>query len=204
VVSGGHTALYDVGGEERFRLLGQTRDDAAGEAFDKVAKMLGLGYPGGPIIEEAARGGNPEAILFPRGLARGKTLDFSFSGLKTAVLLHLRERSLPPLGDRAVADLAASFQEAVVDVLVAKTRRAAQRCGTGQVVVSGGVACNGRLREKMAAMGDAEGMAVRFPRASFCTDNAAMVARAALPSLRRGVVAWDLAMNARSRWPLGR
>jgi N6-L-threonylcarbamoyladenine synthase len=202
VVSGGHTALYAVEDEERFRPLGQTRDDAAGEAFDKVAKMLGLGYPGGPIIDQVARGGDPSAISFPRALAGGGSLDFSFSGLKTAVLLHLRGRALPPLGRQALADLAASFQEAVVDVLVAKARRAALQCNVRRIVVAGGVACNGRLREKMGAMGRDAGLDVRFPRASLCTDNAAMVARAALPALRRGGP-WDLGMNARSRWPLG-
>jgi N6-L-threonylcarbamoyladenine synthase len=203
VVSGGHTALYHVLEEERFQSLGHTRDDAAGEAFDKVAKLLGLGYPGGPIIDEVARQGDPGAIPFPRGLSRRSNLEFSFSGLKTAVLLHLRGKCLPPLSHAALADLAASFQEAVIDVLVAKTRQAALRCRVGRCVVTGGVACNRRLRERMLAMGAQDGIEVFFPSATFCTDNAAMVARAGIPSLRNGRSSVDLGMNARSRWPLG-
>ncbi len=203
VVSGGHTALYHVPEEDRFQALGQTRDDAAGEAFDKVAKLLGLGYPGGPIIDEVAGRGDPEAIRFPRALARGGNLDFSFSGLKTAVVSHVQGRCLPPLGEQALADLVASFQEAAVDVLVSKARQAAQRCRVRTVVVTGGVACNRRLRSRMGAMGDSEGLEVLFPSPALCTDNAAMVARAALPRLRRGVEPLDLGMNARSRWPLG-
>jgi N6-L-threonylcarbamoyladenine synthase len=203
VVSGGHTALYYVRAEDRFQPLGQTRDDAAGEAFDKVAKLLGLGYPGGPIIDSVARqSGDPEAIPFPRALMRGRSLEFSFSGLKTSVLFHLRERCLPPLKDQALANLAASFQEAVVDVLVGKTRLAALRCECPRVVVTGGVACNSRLRECMSSMGKVEALEILFPSASLCTDNAAMVARAAVPHLRNGSGIWDLGMNARSRWPL--
>jgi N6-L-threonylcarbamoyladenine synthase len=202
VVSGGHTALYHVVEEGRVQLLGQTRDDAAGEAFDKVAKVLGLGYPGGPIIDEISRRGDPRAIAFPRALEREQTLEFSFSGLKTAVLLHVRERCLPPLSDGTLADLAASFQEAVVDVLVSKTRRAALGCGVHRIVVSGGVACNGRLRARMRDMGEEEGLEVLFPSPKLCTDNGVMVARAGLSRLREGTGLWDLEMNARSRWPL--
>jgi N6-L-threonylcarbamoyladenine synthase len=203
VVSGGHTSLYHVLGEDRFRPLGQTQDDAAGEAFDKVAKLLGLGYPGGPIIDAVARQGDPRAIAFPRGSVRGRDLDFSFSGLKTAVLLHLRKRRFLPLGPKDLADVAASFQEAVVDVLVTRTLKAAQRCKVSCLAVTGGVACNGRLRERMSVAGEAEGLEVLFPSAALCTDNAAMVARAAMPRLQRGEGLLDLAMNARSRWPLG-
>jgi N6-L-threonylcarbamoyladenine synthase len=203
VVSGGHTALYHVTREDRFRPLGRTRDDAAGEAFDKVAKILDLGYPGGPVIDGLAKSGNPGAIPFPRGLARGKSLDFSFSGLKTAVLSQLRGKSMLPLSHQARADLAASFQEAVVDVLVAKTVEAARRCGVKEVAVTGGVACNGRLRERMAEAGVNEDLTVLFPGPSLCTDNAAMVARAALPRLKEDAPSWDLGMNARSRWALG-
>jgi N6-L-threonylcarbamoyladenine synthase len=202
VVSGGHTALYFVPREGHHRLLGQTRDDAAGEAFDKVAKCLGLGYPGGPIIDRVSMNGDPGAIAFPRALTGGGSLEFSFSGLKTAVLLHLRERCLLPLNDQTLADLAASFQEAVVDVLVSKTRRAAQRCKVKRILVTGGVACNRRLRERMLAMGEEEGTEVLFPAAVFCTDNAAMVAREGLPRLLEGGTPLDLTMNARSRWPL--
>lgn len=203
VVSGGHTALYQVLEEERFRLLGQTRDDAAGEAFDKVAKLLGLGYPGGPVIDRVARHGDPRGVSFPRGLARSQGLDFSFSGLKTAVMTHLRNRAFLPLSEQSLADLAASFQEAVVDVLVEKTIRAARRCRVTKVAITGGVACNGRLREQMAQRARQEGLEALFPRPALCTDNAAMIARAGLARLRRGEGALDLAMNARSRWPLG-
>jgi N6-L-threonylcarbamoyladenine synthase len=203
VVSGGHTALYHVRAEDQFKLLGQTRDDAAGEAFDKVAKVLGLGYPGGPIIDEVARrGGDPEAFKFPRALLGRRSLEFSFSGLKTSVLLHLLKAYLFPLSDQELCDLAASFQEAVVDVLVHKTRLAAFRTLVSRIVVTGGVACNSRLRERMLNMGQAEGLEILFPSAGFCTDNAAMVARAGLISLRTGEGKLDLTMNARSRWPL--
>lgn len=202
VVSGGHTALYHVLGEERFHLLGQTRDDAAGEAYDKVAKLLGLGYPGGPVIEQVALSGDPHAIAFPRGLAKGSNMEFSFSGLKTAVLFHLRHRCLQPMGRQTLADLSASFQEAVIDVLVVKSRLAAKRCKVKRLAVTGGVACNRRLRERMLAMGQEEGWEIFFPSPSLCTDNAAMVARAGLAELRKKDRHWDLGMNARSRWPL--
>jgi N6-L-threonylcarbamoyladenine synthase len=203
VVSGGHTALYHVTGEESFSLLGQTRDDAAGEAFDKVAKLLGLGYPGGPVIDRVALEGDPKAMRFPRAMSKGQGLDFSFSGLKTSVLTYLRESAFLPLSKGAVADLAASFQEAVVEVLVEKTLRAAKKCKLGKLVVVGGVACNRRLREHFWARAKEEGLEVLFPKPSLCTDNAAMVARAALGPLRRGEGMLDLSMNARSRWPLG-
>lgn len=203
VVSGGHTALYHVAAEENFTLLGQTRDDAAGEAFDKVAKLLGLGYPGGPVIDQVARGGDPGAVRFPRAMNKGQGLDFSFSGLKTAVLTYLRESTFLPLSQGALADLAASFQEAVVEVLVEKSLRAARKCKLTKVVVAGGVACNQRLREHFQARARQEGLEVLFPKPSLCTDNAAMVARAALGPLRRGEGLLDLEMNARSRWPLG-
>lgn len=203
VVSGGHTALYHVLDEQRLILLGQTRDDAAGEAFDKVAKFLGLGYPGGPAIENAARGGDPGTIRFPRGLAGGRGLDFSFSGLKTAVVTHLREKAFLPLGRQALADLAASFQEAVVDVLVEKTIKAAKACKVRRLVVAGGVACNGRLRELMARRAAEEGLESLFPNPRLCTDNAAMIARAGFSQLKTGLGKLDLSINARSRWPLG-
>ncbi len=203
VVSGGHTALYHVTGEESFSLLGQTRDDAAGEAFDKVARLLGLGYPGGPVIDQVAREGDPKAFHFPRAMSKTQGLDFSFSGLKSAVLNYLRESILPPLSPRALADLAASFQEAVVEVLVQKTIGAARICNVEKLIVAGGVACNTRLREQMTLRAEQQGLAVLFPRPSLCTDNGAMVARAAWAALKKGEGALDLGMNARSRWPLG-
>ena len=202
VVSGGHTSLYLVSGEEEFSFLGGTRDDAAGEAFDKVAKILGLGYPGGPEIDRAARNGDPDAVRFPRALDEEGSLDFSFSGVKTAVIHHLKDKRLPPLDDRTTADIAASFQEAVVDSLVSKTRQAAKEHGVRQVAVTGGVACNRRLRARMEEMGRTEGIDVLFPSPILCTDNAAMAARAGLKALERGAANWDLTMNARSRWPL--
>jgi N6-L-threonylcarbamoyladenine synthase len=202
VVSGGHTALYQVLEGNTFKLLGETRDDAAGEAFDKVAKCLDLGYPGGPIIDKVAREGNPNAVAFPRALSSKDSLEFSFSGLKTAVRLHLRDQCLMPLSKGEMSDLAASFQEAVVDVLVDKTERAAIGCGIDRVVISGGVACNGRLRERMREMGEKSALEILFPSPVLCTDNAAMVARAGLEELNRAGNHLDLEMNARSRWPL--
>jgi len=173
VVSGGHTSLYRVEGVGRVRLLGRTLDDAAGEAFDKVAKLLGLGYPGGVSIQRAAEGGDPRALRFPRPMP-GKRLDFSFSGLKTSAAVRLKREGRPE--GQALRDFAASFQEAVVDSLVRKTLLAARAERLGRVLVAGGVAANQRLREKLtteAAAGDVE---VVFPSLALCTDNAAMVA----------------------------
>ncbi len=173
VVSGGHTSLIRVDGLGRLRTLGRTLDDAAGEAFDKVAKLLGLGYPGGVSMERQAVGGNPAAIAFPRPLP-GKRLDFSFSGLKTAAVVWVKKNGLPR--DRALSDFAASFQEAVVDTLVRKTMLAARRQRLQRVVVAGGVAANRRLREKLLAQAAGEQLEIIFPPVELCTDNAAMVA----------------------------
>jgi N6-L-threonylcarbamoyladenine synthase len=195
VVSGGHTSLFVVEGPTRFTVVGRTRDDAAGEAFDKVAKHLGLGYPGGPVLERLAREGNREAHRLPRAWIAKGSLDFSFSGLKTAVIgtlaRHPRggapgEWGGAPLPPEAVADLAASFQEAVADVLVAKTLAAAHRYGCRTAAVVGGVAANGYLRQRFAAAG--EGVRVLFPPPALCTDNAAMIAAAAAHHLREGRV----------------
>ncbi len=147
VVSGGHTSLYHVNGMGQYRLLGQTRDDAAGEAFDKVAKLLGLGYPGGVIIDRMSREGNADAIAFPRALLGRDSLDFSFSGIKTSVLRYVRECN-GELESKLVRDIVASFQEAVIDVLVTKLFQAAAQHGAERVVIAGGVAANTRLREK--------------------------------------------------------
>ncbi len=192
VVSGGHTSLYHCRGPIDAEILGGTIDDAAGEAFDKVASLLGLGYPGGPEIERAAQGGNPRAYTFPRSFLHDDRLDFSFSGLKTAVLYALkgqdaRKTNSPP-APQAVADLAASFQEAVVDVLVGKARQALQRHGLRRLGVGGGVAANARFRERIAAMTEAEGVELFIPPLSLCTDNAAM-AGIAFPKLAAGQVA---------------
>jgi tRNA N6-adenosine threonylcarbamoyltransferase len=172
LVSGGHTMLVEMKDHGRYRVVGSTVDDAAGEAFDKVARFLGLGYPGGPAIQEAAAGGNPEAIRFPRAMM-DDGYDFSFSGLKTAVINHVRKHP-----DVSTPDVAASFQAAVVDVLVAKTVAAAVECGAESVVLGGGVAANGPLRERTAEEGAAKGLRVVLPSRAMCTDNAAMVAAA--------------------------
>ena len=180
IVSGGHTEIILMAGHGRYRRLGATLDDAAGEAFDKVARLLGLSYPGGPAIQSAAEGGNPAAFDFPRALMVGaeRRFNFSFSGLKTAVLRQvreLRERDLP-IGDLPVADLAASFQAAVVDVLLAKTADAAREYGVGRVCVCGGVAANKALR---AAVAERLPVPVPIPPFFLCTDNAAMIGAAA-------------------------
>jgi N6-L-threonylcarbamoyladenine synthase len=204
VVSGGHTALYRVETLARIELLGQTRDDAAGEAFDKVAKRLGLGYPGGREVDRRAREGRADAIPFPRPLASDPGLDFSFSGLKTAVTLEVdRRERLGPLQAADVADISASFQEAVVDVLVHKVRAAVKRTALERIAVVGGLAANGRLRARMAEVARAEGLEVRFPDPRLCTDNAAMIAAVADRMLADGVRA-SFDLEAFSRVPLGR
>jgi N6-L-threonylcarbamoyladenine synthase len=172
LVSGGHTMLVSMDGHGRYRLLGTTVDDAVGEAFDKVARVMGLGYPGGPAIDRVALTGDPTAIPFPRAMPEG--LDFSLSGLKTAVIRYVRENP-----DTPVADVAASFQAAVVDVLVDKTRRALAEVGAKTVCIGGGVAANSLLRERMLDLATAENLRCFLPSRSMCTDNAAMVAAAA-------------------------
>ncbi len=196
VVSGGHTDLYYCPRPGTYHVLGRTRDDAAGECFDKVAKMLHLGYPGGPIIDRLACEGNPQAVRFPRALLAKDTYDFSFSGLKTAVRTHLLQATDPngnavfaddtfwPLPEtdwwlHARNDILASFQDAVADVLVQKTLRAVDTTGARAVTVVGGVACNSALRQAMQHAAGTHGIPVFFPSPKFCTDNAAMIACAA-------------------------
>jgi N6-L-threonylcarbamoyladenine synthase len=178
VVSGGHTSLYRCESPLRCELLGSTTDDAAGEAFDKVANLLGLGYPGGPEIERAAQGGDPSAFAFPRAFLHDERLQWSFSGLKTAVLYALagqNAQQVPTeLSPRIIADVAASFQEAVVDVIVAKTRRALARSGITRLGVGGGVAANSRLRSRLSDMANDVGVELFVPPSALCTDNAAM------------------------------
>jgi len=179
VVSGGHTTLFRCTDALHFERLGSTRDDAAGEAFDKVASLLGLGFPGGPAVEREAAAGDPAAYRFPRALLHDDRLDFSFSGLKTAVLYALypqRKQGPPPPPGQQRADLAASFQQAVVDVLVGKARQALRRTGLKRFAVGGGVAANGRLRSALEEMVRAEGAGLFIPPLKLCTDNAAMAA----------------------------
>ncbi|PLX98473.1 MAG: tRNA (adenosine(37)-N6)-threonylcarbamoyltransferase complex transferase subunit TsaD [Desulfuromonas sp.] len=197
-VSGGHTHLYRVDGIGQYRTLARTRDDAAGEAFDKVAKLLGLGYPGGARIDELSAGGNPEAINFPRPMLH-KGLDFSFSGIKTAVRNFVV--SQPVKNEQQLQDLAASFQTAVIDVLVAKTFRAAKEHQLERIVVCGGVACNRGLRHRMQATAEQSSCLVYFPSPALCADNAAMLGVAADHYLENGAIG-DLGMNAVANWPL--
>ena len=203
VVSGGHTSLYLVPAPGRYQLIGRTRDDAAGEAYDKVAKLLGLGYPGGPIIDRMARQGNDRAVDFPstRITHRDRNapglpgrLDFSFSGIKTAVLRHVRERSTTP-DERDVADICASFQRTVVDVLVDRLFEAAWRHGARGVGIAGGVSANSRLRQDAVHRGERLGLPVYLPTLALSTDNAAMIAAAGLRRLRLGIRA-GLDLNA--------
>jgi len=173
LVSGGHTMLIEMQDHGRYRLLGQTIDDAAGEAFDKVARFLGLGYPGGPAIDREAMSGDPTAIAFPRAMLEDG-FDFSFSGLKTAVVRYVRAHP-----EVATADVAASFQQAVVDVLLAKARRAAAQVGAKGLCLGGGVAANSLLREQFLDVCEADGLQGFLPSRPMCTDNAAMIASAA-------------------------
>jgi len=205
VVSGGHTCLYDCQSPLDLKLLGTTIDDAAGEAFDKVATLLNLSYPGGPSIEKAARSGNPKAVAFPRTLLGRESLDFSFSGLKTAVLYHCRgqdmkgENRIDSMTGQEIADVAASFQAAVVEVLVEKTRRAADRAGAKTVLLGGGVAANTALREAVQRMCDQSRPPRRLMVAPkrYCTDNAVMVASLAFHKYQAGLFC-DLTLEAKS------
>ena len=185
VVSGGHTMLVHMPEPHRYVVLGQTLDDAAGEAFDKVARLLGLGFPGGPALDNLARKGDPRAVHFPRAMEDSGDLDFSMSGLKTAVLRRVKaDRAAGK--ETAAADLAAGFQEAIVDVQVKKTLAAAKGLGIGTVLLGGGVVANSRLRERIAAEGGAAGLRILFPPLALCTDNAAMIACAGAARFLRG------------------
>ena len=198
LVSGGHTLLAHVHGVGRYEILGQSLDDAAGEAFDKTAKLLGLGYPGGPQLAALAERGRPGAFRFPRPLTERPGLDFSFSGLKTAVVVALRDRELD---DQTRADAAQAFEEAVVETLIIKCRRAIAATDARTLVVAGGVGANRRLRARMLAMGERDGVRVVYPRVEFCTDNAAMIALLGHLRLAAGQRD-DLAIRARARWPM--
>jgi len=199
-VSGGHTHLYRVDGIGHYRIIGQTLDDAAGEAFDKVAKLLGLGYPGGALIDKLAGQGSPDAIVFPRPMLHKPNFDFSFSGIKTAVLQYV-EKVDGEIDDQHKADIAASFQEAIIEVLTRKTLRAAAQEGLEQIVVAGGVACNSGLRSRFQELAEKQGSRIYFPSPSLCGDNAAMLGVPANYYLENGQHA-DNKVNAISSWPL--
>ncbi len=203
-VSGGHTSLYYVKAPGDYELMGQTLDDAAGEAFDKVAKLLGLGYPGGAIIESHARSGRPDAIHFPRAYISDESLDFSFSGLKTAVALFIDkwERQGREKADNIrLTDIAASFQEAVFDVLIDKLIRAGIKSSVSSLVLAGGVACNRALRDRLTLRAQKEGFTVYYPRPAYCTDNGAMIALSGFFRAIRHDYA-DYNIDVRSRFPV--
>jgi len=202
-VSGGHTSLYRVSGIGSYQVLGQTRDDAAGEAFDKVAKLLNLGYPGGKVIEDLALQGTP-SIRFPRAIPGRDSLDFSFSGLKTAVVNFVKRYSGDDAGclDLPLADIAASFQEAVVDMLINKVTQAREQNDIQRLVLSGGVVANGYLRQRFQSLAREEGWDLYIPSPQFCTDNAAMIAWLGNYYLEQGVQD-SLDLDALSRWQVG-
>jgi N6-L-threonylcarbamoyladenine synthase len=205
LVSGGHTQLLAVRGWGRYELLGETLDDAAGEAFDKTAQLLGLGYPGGPAVSRAADFGTPDAIRLPRPMLRSHDLDFSFSGLKTAVLTAVRREGGSNVCDQARADIARGFVDAMVDVLAAKALLALDQTGLDTLVVAGGVSANRQLRERLERETAARRATVHFPPANLCTDNGAMIALAGLAKLRRvdpAALARTMSFSVRPRWTL--
>ncbi len=203
VVSGGHSSLYECISPLELKLMGCTTDDAAGEAFDKVASILGLPYPGGPSIEKAARQGNPKAVRFPRSMLGPDSLDFSFSGIKTAVLYHCcgqdmkGENRADQMSEQEIADIAASFQAAVIDVLVKKTERAVKRLGARTVLLGGGVAANTALREGLQVYCTKNNLALLVAPRKYCTDNAVMIGSLAYHKFQAGLFA-DLDLEAKS------
>ncbi len=202
-VSGGHTSLYHVKGFGNYTLLGQTLDDAAGEAFDKVAKILDLGYPGGAVIEKLSQSGQGDKIAFPRAYLSPESLDFSFSGLKTSVALYVNKWREEKEDKRRVqiADIAASFQEAVIDVLTHKLMKARDKTGVSSIVLAGGVACNQALRKRLWNMASKEDLEVYYPRPAYCTDNGAMIAASGYYRMIHGERA-SLSTDVRSRFPI--
>ena len=200
LVSGGHTQLVEVPALGQYNLIGESLDDAAGEAFDKVAKMLGLNYPGGPLVAKLAEQGNPERFKFPRPMTNRPGLDFSFSGLKTFTLNTVEDHKVDGVIDeQCKADIAWAFQEAVAETMVIKCRRAFQHSGMKRLVIAGGVSANTRLREKLAAMAKEEGGELYYPGLAYCTDNGAMIAYAGCMRMLAGQQD-DLAILAKPRW----
>lgn len=197
LVSGGHSQLIRVTQLGEYEILGESLDDAAGEAFDKTAKLLGLPYPGGPHLAQLARLGNPERFRFPRPLLE-RGLDFSFSGLKTAVANTIKQAEL---SEQTRADIAASFEQAVIDTLLVKTLRALEMTGLSQIVIAGGVGANLKLRDSLSLLGEKQGFKVFYPRPLFCTDNGAMIAYAGCQRLLAGEQE-DFKIKVRARWPL--
>jgi N6-L-threonylcarbamoyladenine synthase len=203
LVSGGHTQLMRVDGVGHYEMLGETIDDAAGEAFDKSAKLLGLGYPGGPALAALAAQGDPQAVDLPRPLLHSGDLDFSFSGLKTAVMTAVKKLGPAP-SEQQRADIAASTQAAIVEVLVKKSLRALQETRLSRLVVAGGVGANARLREQLNAVAARRGLRVHYPELALCTDNGAMIALAGALRLQGdpGLARMDYAFDVKPRWPL--
>ncbi len=201
LVSGGHTMLVKMDDLHHYELIGQTLDDAAGEAFDKAAMMMGLGYPGGPIISKLAENGNPKAIRFPRGLIKKRSFDFSFSGLKTSVLYQLKSES-HPISKSRQADIAASFQEAVVDILAKKTIKAAKQYGIKTITMGGGVTCNIQLRERIKSESEKNGFKLILPPVNLCTDNAVMIAALGYLQRDKSIFASKNYIEAKSNMPL--
>jgi N6-L-threonylcarbamoyladenine synthase len=204
LVSGGHTMLVTVTGIGRYQIIGETLDDAAGEAFDKTAKLLGLDYPGGPALARLAQQGNPKRFHFPRPMTNRPGLDFSFSGLKTFAITTLHDNSE---GDgnqqqQTRADIARAFEDAVVDTMAIKCKRALQQTGLTRLVMAGGVSANQALRTRLAELATKEGFEIFYPRAEFCTDNGAMIAFAGALRLAAGTPAADTDFGAKPRWPI--
>jgi N6-L-threonylcarbamoyladenine synthase len=203
IVSGGHTLLVHVESELKHRVLGSTIDDAAGECFDKTAKLIGLAYPGGPEIDRLAEHGNPKAVDFPRPMLREANDDFSFSGLKTSVRYYIRDHPEALEDERKLRDLCASVQAAIVEVLVAKTIRAAKRLGVGCVTASGGVTCNRALRNRLTAACRENGLTLRLAERNLCTDNAAMIGMLAERKLLHGTGETSVDADILPGWELG-
>ena len=199
LVSGGHSLIIDVQGLNQYKILGQSRDDAVGEAFDKVAKLIGLGYPGGPEIERVAQDGDPMAFNFPQPMLHSSDYDFSFSGLKTAVLYAVQD--IEEINSQIQADIAASFQHAATEVLIKKITKALEDTGRESIVLAGGVAANKLLRSKISLLKSKLNVDVLYPPLSHCTDNAAMIAY--LGSMKVNEATSSLASHAKPRWPLG-